>query len=128
MSTYKPQGLPDVSAYVMLSHAVETLAFLRQVFGATEGRRFELPDGTIAHVELRIGDSVVMFSQATSSWPATPTWLHVYVPDVRATHQLALEHGAKEVQAPVQRPGDPDCRGGFLDPSGNTWWVSTQVS
>ena len=50
------------------------------------------------------------------------------VPDVDATYQRALAAGGSSIQAPSQRDGDPDKRGGVADPSGNQWWISTQVS
>jgi hypothetical protein len=36
--------------------------------------------------------------------------------------------GDLSVQAPQQKEGDPDRRGGVRDPAGNTWWVSKQVA
>jgi uncharacterized glyoxalase superfamily protein PhnB len=57
----------------------------------------------------------------------SPVWLHVYMPDVDATYQRALDAGAASVQAPSRREGDPDRRGGVKDPAGNTWWIATQV-
>jgi len=47
---------------------------------------------------------------------------------VDATYQRALAAGGSSIQAPSQRDGDPDKRGGVADPSGNQWWISTQVS
>lgn len=127
MSTsWKPAGYPSVSAYVMSDNAADVVAFIKATFDATEHRRMERPDGEISHVEMRIDDSVVMLSQATPEYPAVITWLHVYVPDVDATYARALKAGGKSVMEPVQK-GDPDKRGGVMDPGGNTWWVSTQL-
>lgn len=125
-ASWKPADYPSVSAYLMTENAAAVVAFLTATFGATEHRRMDSPDGRIAHVELRIDDSVVMLSEATDAYPAIPTWLHVYVPDVDATHARALTAGGTSVQEPVQQ-GDPDKRGGVMDPGGNTWWISTQV-
>ncbi len=60
--------------------------------------------------------------------PAFPIWLHVYVPDVDASYQRALEAGGLSVEEPKQSEGDPDRRAGVKDPAGNTWWIATQVS
>jgi PhnB protein len=79
------------------------------------------------HVEVRVGDTVVMLADAGETYPAFPIWLHVYVPDVDAAYARALEAGGEAVQAPVQKPGDPDRRGGVKDPAGSTWWISTQM-
>ena len=77
------------------------------------------------HAEVRIDDTVVMMADAGGKYPAFPIWLHVYVPEVDATYQRALEAGGISVQEPQQREGDPDRRGGLKDPAGNTWWIST---
>jgi len=123
---YKPEGYPSVSAYVMVDGAQRVIDFLKKTFNATELRRYDSPDGSIMHVEVRIDDTVVMLSDGGSSFPAFPVWLHVYVPDVDATYQRALEAGGVSVQEPQQK-GDPDRRGGVKDPSGNTWWIATQM-
>jgi PhnB protein len=124
---YKPDGYPSVSAYVMVDGAQRVIDFLKKTFDATELRRFDGPEGKISHVEVRIDDSVVMLSDGGGSFPAFPVWLHVYVPDVDATYRRALAAGGVSVQEPQQKKDDPDRRGGVKDPSGNTWWISTQV-
>lgn len=124
---YKPEGYPSVSAYVMVDGAQRVIDFLKKAFDATELRRFDSPDGSIMHVEVRIEDSVVMLSDGGGPFPAFPVWLHLYVPDVDATYQRALAAGGVSVQEPQQKKDDPDRRGGVKDPSGNTWWISTQV-
>ena len=124
---YKPEGYPSVSAYVMVDGAQRVIDFLKKAFDATELRRYDSPDGSIMHVEVRIEDSVVMLSDGGGSFPAFPVWLHVYVPDVDETYRRALAAGGVSVQEPQQKKDDPDRRGGVKDPSGNTWWISTQV-
>jgi PhnB protein len=110
-----------------LRGAHSVIDFLKKALGATELRRYDKPDGSVMHAELRIGDTVVMIGDASSEWPAFPSWLHVYVDDVDATYQRALAAGGISVQEPKQREGDPDKRGGVKDPGGNTWWIATQV-
>ncbi|HYO68181.1 MAG TPA: VOC family protein [Archangium sp.] len=123
---YKPDGYPSISAYVMVNGAQRVIDFLKKAFDATELRRYDNPDGSIMHVEVRIDDSVIMLSDGGGSFPAFPVWLHLYVPDVDATYKRALAAGGVSVQEPQQK-GDPDRRGGVKDPSGNTWWISTQM-
>ncbi|NIP81580.1 MAG: VOC family protein [Actinobacteria bacterium] len=124
--TWKPEGYPAVSPYLVVTGAEETLDFLDAVFGATLLRRFDTPEGEVMHAEVRIGDSVVMIGEAGGEWRPVPAFVHVYVSDVDATYRRALTAGAEEVQPPERRDGDPDRRGGFRDPGGNTWWVATQ--
>jgi uncharacterized glyoxalase superfamily protein PhnB len=127
--TKKPEGYPSVSVYIVVSGAQRVIDFLTKTFGASELRRYGRDDGSIMHAEVRIDDSVVMIADATESWPAAPSFLHVYVDDVDATYRRALEAGGVSVQEPRRKGGDdPDRRGGVKDPGGNTWWISTQVA
>jgi PhnB protein len=127
-SNWKPQGYSTVSVYMVVDDAQRVIDFLKKTFDAAELRRFEARDAKIMHAEVRIDDTVVMLASAAGPYPAFPVWLHVYVPDVDATYQKALQTGAVSVQEPVCKDGDPDKRGGFKDPAGNTWWVSTAVA
>lgn len=121
---YKPEGYASVSVYLMVQDAQGVIDFLREALGGETLRRMDNPDGTIMHAEVKIDDSVVMLADVE---PPVPSHIHVYVPDVDAAYNRALRAGGISVQEPVQK-GDPDRRSGVKDPSGNTWWISTQVS
>ena len=123
---YKPQGYSSLSPYIMADGAQLVIDFLSQAFDAREMRRQDNPDGSIMHAEVQIDDSIVMIADGGGDFPAFPIWLHVYVPDVDATYQRALNAGGVSVQAPQQKD-DPDRRAGVKDPAGNTWWIATQV-
>jgi PhnB protein len=102
------------------------LTYSRKPSKPLELRRFDAPDGRIKHAELRIDDTVGMIAEEGGNYPAFPGWLHVYVQDVDASYRKDLEAGGISVQEPLRKEGDPDRPGGFKDPSGNTWWLSTQ--
>jgi PhnB protein len=123
---FKPAGYPDVSPYLVVDGAAQTLAFLEKTFGAREIRRFPGPEGRIAHAEVRLGDSVLMLGDSAPSWPKIGAHVHVYVPDVDETYRRALEAGATSVQAPLKKD-DPDKRAGVRDPGGTTWWIGTKI-
>jgi uncharacterized glyoxalase superfamily protein PhnB len=123
----KPEGYSSVSSYLVVEGAQRVIDFLKKTFDAAELRRYEMPDGSIMHAEVRIDDTVVMIGDAGGQWPAFPSWLHVYVEDVDATYRKALDAGGVSVQEPEQKEGDSDRRGGVKDPGGNTWWIATQV-
>jgi uncharacterized glyoxalase superfamily protein PhnB len=124
--SWKPAGYPVLSPYLIAPGAQRVLDFLSAALGATPLRRYEMPDGSLMHAEMKVGDSVVMIGDAGEQWPGVPAHLHVYVEDVDATYQRALAAGGTPVQAPEQKEGDPDRRGGVKDPAGNTWWFATQ--
>ena len=77
------------------------------------------------HAEVRIQDTVLMLADATDNWPAIPTNVHIYVPNVDATYQPP-SRPAPSLQEPVQKD-DPDKRGGVKDAGGTTWWIATKV-
>jgi uncharacterized glyoxalase superfamily protein PhnB len=126
MSEWKPGGYNTASPYLVVKDAAATMAFLKAVFDAEPLRIIKRHDGGLRHAEARIGDSVVMFSDAVDGWPALPAYVHVYVEDVDAVYRRALAAGAKSVADPVQKD-DSDKRGGVEDPGGTTWWIATQV-
>jgi uncharacterized glyoxalase superfamily protein PhnB len=127
MSAPKPEGYSTVSPYLVVDDAAGVIEFLQEAFAATPLRRYERPDGSLMHAEVRIGDTVVMLADANEQWPAAPGMLHVYVDDVDAAYRRALAAGAVSVQAPAQQAGDPERRGGVRDPAGNSWWMAMQV-
>ena len=126
-TSYKPEGYSTVSPYLIAAGAQRVIDFLRNAFAARELRRYDMPDGSIMHAEVRIGDTVVMIGDAGQNWPAVQAHLHVYVDDVDATYRRALESGGVSVQTPERKGDDPDRRGGVKDFAGNTWWIATQV-
>jgi len=123
---YKPEGYTSLAPYLVVPSVQRVVDFLKQAFGATELRRFDKPDGSVIHAEVKVDDTVVMMADASPEFPAFPVWMHLYVKDVDAAYQRALDAGGVAVQPPKQSDGDPDKRGGVKDPGGNTWWVSTQ--
>jgi PhnB protein len=124
--TYKPAAYNSVSPYFVVEGAQRLVDLLRGIFGATQLRRYERPDGTIMHVELRIDDSVIMIGDASEQYPAREQMLHVYVQDVDAVFDRAIEMGCTVIEEPKVREGDPERRGSFSDFAGNHWSVATQ--
>ncbi len=125
---FKPHNYNSVSPYLVVFGAQKLLNLLKKIFDAKETRRYDMPDGTIMHVEFKIDDTIIMMGDADSPSQANITLLHVYVSDAVAIYNKAISLGCLEGQVPVQRNGDPDIRGSFKDFAGNTWSVATQVT
>jgi uncharacterized glyoxalase superfamily protein PhnB len=116
-----------VTPYVMTQDIEPVIAFVKNVFDAREVRRGIGSAGGI-HCELRLGDTVVMFGGAVPGEPVKPrlVGLHVYVDEVDAVYQRALEAGATSLGAPADRPYGE--RAGFVvDPAGNHWYIATRT-
>ncbi len=100
--------------------------FLKQVFNAEEKERFTGPDGRVAHAEVKIGDSIIMLSDATAEFPAIPSMLNIYTEDTDVAYNRALKAGATSLREPSnQFYGDRT--GGVKDASGNQWWIATHL-
>lgn len=121
-----PDDYHRVTPYLIIEGVAELLEFLRDVFGAEEVHSTVMPDGTVMHAEVRIGDAKVMMGEAQPEWPAMPGSLYVFVEDTDATYQAALAAGATSVMEPAdQFYGDRN--GGVKDPHGNVWWIATRI-
>ncbi|GMV91077.1 MAG: putative glyoxalase/bleomycin resistance protein [Candidatus Hydrogenedentota bacterium] len=125
-TSYKPHGYNSASPYLVVDGASSTIEFLKTAFDAIEIQRVPGENGRVRHAEVRIDDTVVMIADCVEGWPAVPSHVHVYVPDVDATYQRALDAGATSVQEPVKKD-DADQRGGIQDAGGTTWWIATKV-
>jgi PhnB protein len=123
---YKPPGHTSVSPYLLVSDVKSLLAFLAQVFDAKELSRWELPDGTLKHAEVRIDDSVIMMGERPATQSGMTGSVHVYVADVDATYTKALAAGATSLVEPRdQAYGDRSA--GIRDTEGNYWWIGTRL-
>jgi len=129
-----PEGFHSVTPYLFVRAAAAAIDFYKSVFGATEILRMPGPSGRIMHAELKIGDSIVMLAdenpQTGIMSPQTiggsPSSLLVYVENVDAVMQKALESGAKQLH-PVKSQFYGDRSGSLLDPFGHMWSVATHV-
>ena len=125
--TFKPAGYNSVSPYFIVNGAQRLIDFLKNIFNATELRRYEMPDGTIMHAEIQIDDSVIMLGDSSDKYPPVPIVMHVYVPDADKTFEKAIEAGCEVIEKPKQQDNDPDRRGTFKDFAGNMWSIGTQL-
>lgn len=125
--TFKPTGYNSLSPYFIVYGAEKFATLLKELLNAEELRRFNMPDGSIMHMEMRIDDSVIMLGEASGQFPPVPMVLHHYVPNVDDVYEKALKLGFTPVQAPKQNEGDSDRRCTLKDFAGNMWSFGTQL-
>ena len=132
-----PEGYHSVTPYLIVKGAAAAIDFYKKAFGATELFRMPMPDGKLAHAEIKIGDSPVMLAdepqeashqqighKAPKSLGGTSVGIMLYVPDVDTVAKQAVAAGAKEVR-PVTDQFYGDRSGTFLDPFGHVWTIGT---
>lgn len=123
---YIPEGYHTVTPYLVCSDAAKVIDFTKTAFSAEELVRMDAPGGKIGHAEMKIGDSIVMFSDGGPEHPPMPAMLNVYLPDVDAAFARALKAGATTVRD-VANQFYGDRSGTVKDVSGNLWVISTHV-
>jgi PhnB protein len=129
-----PDGYHNVTPYLFVRAAAGAIEFYKNVFGAKEILRMAGPDGRVMHAELKIGDSIVMLADENPQngvmSPQTvggfSGGLHLYVENVDAVIQKAVDSGAKLLR-PIKNQFYGDRSGSVLDPSGHMWSVATHV-
>src|ERR1043165_3691011 len=121
-----PEGYHTVTPYLVVEGAARLIDFMKQAFNAEEVFRMAGKDDTVAHAEVKIGDSMIMVGDAGAEHPARPCLLCLYVEDADATYQRAIAAGATSIKEPAdQFYGDRS--GGVTDASGMQWWISTHI-
>lgn len=137
MATVKPipDEYPQVTAYLCIDGAGDAIEFYSKVLGATlRGDRMEAPGGKIGHAELSLGDSLIMLSdefpemgvQSPKTLGGSPVTMSVYVEDVDAVFERAVQAGATPLRA-VEDQFYGDRSGQFEDPFGHRWSVATHI-
>ena len=126
MSDWKPANDPSLSPYLICQDPDQVIAFLTSVFDAALVRRFDRPDGSLMHGEIRIDDSIVMLGGGATEHKSSEVHLHLYLADAQAVFDRAIALGAEAVQPPIRKDTEDDLRGGFCDPAGHIWWIATQ--
>jgi PhnB protein len=127
----RPPGHHTVTPSFGVSNATQVLEFLKKAFGGELVDRYDAPDGSIAHCEVMLGDSVVMFGEANPAHGVEPmpAALSFYVDDggaVDATYKRALAAGAKSLTEPQdQFYGYRSAT--VKDPGGNRWTICAVI-
>jgi len=122
----------SATPYLTVNDAAAAIEFYKKAFGAVEVMRLVGPGTKIGHAEFRIGNALFMLADefpdygefSPQSVGGSPVKLHMYVPDVDAAFQRAVEAGATVVR-PVADQFYGDRSGQVKDPFGYRWILST---
>lgn len=123
---YIPPGFNTVTPYFFVKGAESFIEFLVEGLAGIETCRSMRPDGWVQNVQVQLGTSGVMVSEATERYPAMCSAFYLYVEDADYSMQRALDHGATLEMAVGDMPYG-DRQGGVRDMHGNIWWISERI-
>jgi PhnB protein len=120
-----PDGYHTVTPYILVQGADKLIDFVKKAFDAKETERYSMPNGTIGHAEVRLGDSVIMVSDAQGEdYKPMAAGIHLYVEDCDAFYKRALDTGATSIMEPADQFYN-DRSAGVRDQFGNRRWIAT---
>lgn len=123
---YIPPGFNTVTPYFFVRDAESFIAFLINGLGGTENCRTVRPNGLVQNVQVQLGTSTVMVSEATEDYPGMCSAFYLYVENAEASMLRALEHGGSLEMEVADMPYG-DRQGGVRDQHGNIWWISERI-
>jgi uncharacterized glyoxalase superfamily protein PhnB len=129
-----PEDFHTITPQLVVQGVARAIEWYTTALGANELLRNLAPDGkSIMHAELLLGDSrffVVDEFPGSMASPATlggtPVTLHLYVSDVDAVFDRAVEAGA-QVLMPVADQFWGDRYGMLADPFGHRWSIASRI-
>ena len=129
-----PSGMHTVTPYLVINGAGKAIEFYKKAFGAKEVTRQPMPDGTLMHAMIKIGDSLVMMSdefpgsdtKSPTSAGGTTSNMHIYSKDVDKLWNQAVNAGA-EPTMPLENQFWGERYGKLRDPFGHVWSVAMPV-
>ncbi|WP_202419723.1 VOC family protein [Pseudoduganella guangdongensis] len=127
-----PEDMHSVTPHLVCDGAADAITFYTKAFNAVESARMPGPGGKIMHAQIKIGDSHIMlvdeFPDMGCFGPkhlkGSPVTLHLYVEDVDAVYQQAVQAGASAKMPPADMFWG-DRYGVLVDPFGHNWSIAT---
>lgn len=129
-----PEGASAIIPRLICRNVEAEIEFCREALGAVEALRRPGPDGRAAHAMLIFGPAMLMLEAEGTTLPSrapnldgsSPVVIYLYVEDVDATVERALQSGGKLV-VPVETHFWGDRMGWVQDPAGHMWTIATRV-
>lgn len=118
-----PDGYHSITPFMNIKDASAAIELYKAALGAEERGRMAMPNGAVAHAELKVGDSILMISEAMQNAPTASSHM-LYVNDADAAFARAVAAGMT-VTMPVADMFWGDRYGLVVDRFGNRWGFAT---
>ncbi|NMP16684.1 VOC family protein [Thalassotalea sp. Y01] len=127
-----PEGFHSITPYLVCNGAEKAVEFYQQAFNAQLVLRLDMPDGRIAHAEIKIGDSHIMLTNehpemgfvSPETLGGAGVSLMLYGDDCDAMFAQAISAGATELR-PLTDQFYGDRTAIVKDPFGHVWTIGT---
>ena len=119
-----PKGFHTVTPFLIVKDTVKLLDFIKKAFNGETTYLLKHDSGKVMHASAKIGDSMILASDADERLAPLTSMLYLYVEDVDDTYQRAIAAGGESLREPTNEfYGDRSA--GVKDPWGNNWWIAT---
>lgn len=116
-----------VVPYLIVNGVKDVVTFLEKSFDAKKMVQKMRDDGSIMHVEMQIGDCMIMMGEPTAEFGAMPGNIFLTVDDCDKRYQKALNAGGVSVMEVTDMEHAGERYGGVKDKAGNIWWIATPM-
>ena len=121
-----PEGFHTVTPFLIVKDATKLLEFIQKAFQGETTSIMKDADGKVMHATARIGDSIIMASDANDRIKAMSCMLYLYMDDVDAIYKQAIKAGGQSLREPTNEfYGDRSA--GIKDAWDNQWWIATHI-
>jgi PhnB protein len=122
-----PEGRHTLTPHLHPHRAEPLIAFLKRAFGAEEIEKHASPTGIVFNAKVRIGDAEIEMGEAQGEFQPMPARFYLYLPNVDAAYQRAIDAGAVSMAPPADQPYGERVAG-VKDVFGNQWFIAAQIA
>jgi len=120
-----PEGYHTIIPLLKVKDYSKLIDFLIHAFDAKEINRYQQKKEKPIRIDIKIGNSIIMFFDSISELNSMVGAFYLYVNDVDRIYQNALKYGATSLREPKDEVYGDRCAG-VVDQLGNQWWIATR--
>ncbi|HMJ70167.1 MAG TPA: VOC family protein [Cyclobacteriaceae bacterium] len=121
-----PKGFQTVTPYLIIPGADRLIEFIKNAFGGEVTFMNRDEENQISHATVKVGNSTIMISDSMNEMKPETGMLFLYVDDVDATYNKAIQAKAQSIQEPKDEFYG-DRVSAVKDEWDNKWWIATHV-